>query len=103
VLADRVDVYSNIWRTATFKVDADLMSDIIDIYLSAVHPYTSIPGALMSCNMQMLTRHEIEIFAKNGGNALGIKPEDGPLFCKFYHLPPPLQSRVPNQFKARGR
>ncbi|KAL3490772.1 hypothetical protein BJX62DRAFT_237885 [Aspergillus germanicus] len=70
----------NIWRTVTLKVDADLMSDIIDIFLSAVHPFTSIPGAIMSFNMQMLTKHEIEIFAKNGGNALGIKPEDGPLF-----------------------
>ncbi|KAL2836742.1 hypothetical protein BJX68DRAFT_250339 [Aspergillus pseudodeflectus] len=70
----------NIWRTVTLKVDATLMSDIIDIFLSAVHPYTSIPDTLMSCNMQMLTKHEIEIFAKNGGNALGISPEDGPLF-----------------------
>jgi hypothetical protein len=89
------------WRTVTLKVDADLISDIIDIFLAAVHPYTSIPGTLMSCNMQMLTKHEIEIFAKNGGNALGIKPEDGPLFCKFYN-PLPIQSRVPKPRREVG-
>jgi hypothetical protein len=70
------------------------MSDIIDIYLSAVHPFTSIPSAIMSFNMQMLTKHEIEIFAKNGGNALGIKPEDGPLFCKYSKLASSIQ-KVP--------
>ncbi|KAF3390206.1 putative FAD-linked oxidoreductase [Penicillium rolfsii] len=74
----------NQWRTVTLKVDADLISDIIDIYLAAVHPYTSIPSAIISCNLQLLTKHEIEIFAKNGGNALGIRPEDGPLF--FFSL-----------------
>jgi hypothetical protein len=51
-----------------------------------VHPYTSIPKATMSWNMQMLTKHDIEIFAKNGGNALGIRPEDGPLFCEFIFI-----------------
>jgi hypothetical protein len=85
-MANCIRVPRNIWRTVTLKVDADLMSDIIDIFLSAVHAYTSIPGTLMSCNMQMLTKHEIEIFAKNGGNALGIRPEDGPLFGKFSKL-----------------
>ncbi|KAJ0419640.1 hypothetical protein BJY00DRAFT_285658 [Aspergillus carlsbadensis] len=74
----------NSWRTVTLKVNADLISDIIDIVLAAVHPYTRIPGALMSWNMQMLTKHEIEIFAKNGGNALGISPDDGPLI--FFSL-----------------
>ncbi|KAL3449126.1 hypothetical protein BJX65DRAFT_306191 [Aspergillus insuetus] len=76
----------NLWRTVTLKVDADLISDILDIFLAAVHPYTMIPGAIMSWNMQMLTKHEIEIFGKNGGNALGIRPEDGPLF--FFSLTP---------------
>ncbi|KAL3485443.1 hypothetical protein BJX62DRAFT_247506 [Aspergillus germanicus] len=70
----------NSWRTVTLKVNADLISDILDIFLAAVHPHTSMPGVLFSANFQMLTKHEIEIFGKNGGNAFGISPDDGPLF-----------------------
>ncbi|KAL3466929.1 hypothetical protein BJX64DRAFT_204577 [Aspergillus heterothallicus] len=70
----------NSWRTVTLKIDADLISDVLNIFIAAIHPYTSSPGILLSCNLQLITKHEIEIFQKNGGNPLGIKPEDGPLF-----------------------
>ncbi|KAL2831968.1 hypothetical protein BJY01DRAFT_226223 [Aspergillus pseudoustus] len=70
----------NAWRTVTLKINADLISDVLDIVLAGFHPYTSTPGFLLSCNFQLVTKHEIELFGKNGGNPLGIRPEDGPLF-----------------------
>lgn len=73
----------NIWRTITLKLDADLISDVYDVFISNVHPYTTTPGALLSCNMQMVTKHEIGLFAQNGGNAFGIHPDEGPLFCRL--------------------
>ncbi|KAL2811975.1 hypothetical protein BJX63DRAFT_422047 [Aspergillus granulosus] len=76
----------NSWRTVTLKINADLISDILDLFLSAIHPYTSIPGLLLSFNMQLLTKPEIQLFGKNGGNPLGIHPDDGPLFLfSFTH------------------
>jgi hypothetical protein len=43
----------------------------------------TIPGTLVSLNLQLLTKDEIAIFSKNGGNSFGIDREDGPLFRKF--------------------
>ncbi|KAL6229949.1 hypothetical protein BDW75DRAFT_223885 [Aspergillus navahoensis] len=106
----------NIWRTMTLGVNADLISDILDVFLSSVHPYTAIPGALLSCNLQLLTKHEIELFAKNGGNPLGVHPDDGPLFLfsttfghknaaddgRFETLTNDIMSKVASLAKERG-
>ena len=43
-----------------------------------------MPGAISS-NLQLLTKDEIAIFAKHGGNALGVEKDDGPLFCRSTH------------------
>ena len=69
-----------LWRTVTFKVDAYFISKLWDIFLSEVDYIKTIPGTLASSNLQLITKDEIEIFSKNGGNALGINKEDGPLF-----------------------
>ncbi|KAL4880336.1 hypothetical protein BJY04DRAFT_191638 [Aspergillus karnatakaensis] len=106
----------NIWRTATLKVDAELISDVFDIFLSNIHPYTTIPNLLLSTNLQLLTKHEIGLFARNGGNALGIRPEDGPLFFfsinfgyydaaddeRLTELAHRIMSQVAEQAKERG-
>jgi hypothetical protein len=69
---------------ATFKVDATLISKIWDIFLSETDPLRTMPGAISS-NLQLLTKDEIAIFAKHGGNALGVEKDDGPLFCRSTH------------------
>ncbi|KAH8808621.1 hypothetical protein F5884DRAFT_792907 [Xylogone sp. PMI_703] len=68
------------WDSVTLKVDATLISKILDIFLFEVDPLTKIPGMLPSTNLQLLTKHEISLSKRNGGNALGFKPDDGPLF-----------------------
>ncbi|RFU24040.1 hypothetical protein B7463_g12296, partial [Scytalidium lignicola] len=68
------------WNSATFKVDATLISKLMDIFLSESDPLTKLPGALPSMNLQLITKDEISLFAKNGGNSLGIEVEDGSLF-----------------------
>jgi hypothetical protein len=62
-------------------VDATLISKFWDIFLSEVESIKTIPGTLPSCNLQLVTKDEIALFSKNGGNSLGIQKEDGPLFC----------------------
>lgn len=68
------------WDTATFKVNAELISRLWDIFLFEVDLIKTIPGTLAGLNLQLLTKDEIEIFSANGGNSLGINKEDGPLF-----------------------
>jgi hypothetical protein len=62
-------------------VDATLISKFWDIFLSEVESIKAIPGTLSSSNLQLVTKDEIALFSKNGGNSLGIQEEDGPLFC----------------------
>jgi hypothetical protein len=64
-------------------VNADLISKLWDILLEECEPFTkSIPDALMSSNLQLLTRDETALFSRNGGNAFGFSPDDGPVFGK---------------------
>ena len=39
-------------------------------------------GILPALVMQPITKAVISYFSKNGGNALGIAEDDGPLICK---------------------
>lgn len=76
-----VDVRQH-WRTSTFRADAALMAEFGDIFLQESAPlrYT-VPDALQSTNVQLVTRRELALGQKNGGNAFGLKEEDGPLVC----------------------
>lgn len=81
-----IDPCSHVWGTATFKVDTVLMSKLWDIYLVEADAIKYIVGSQISFNLQLLTKDEIATFAKNGGNSLGMRKEDGPLFRKFTHF-----------------
>lgn len=59
------------------------MSKLVDIFISEADPIKDVPGVLPSIVMQLLTKDEIALFSKNGGNSLGISKEDGPLLCMF--------------------
>ncbi|KAH8798627.1 hypothetical protein F5884DRAFT_870039 [Xylogone sp. PMI_703] len=68
-----------VWDTATFKVNATLISKLWDIFLFESYPITKLLSVSASCNIELLTKDEIAVFSKNGGNSLGINVEDGPL------------------------
>jgi len=65
--------------TLTFKNDAKLLSDIFQIWQTDIQPILNITSFLPALVFQPLTVPVIQKFAKNGGNALGITDEDGPL------------------------
>lgn len=72
------------WHTATFKFDAELIKDLWDIFIQESAPLRyQIPSALMATNLQLITKDEIRMSRRNGGNAFGIKEEDAPVFCKL--------------------
>jgi hypothetical protein len=72
-------VKSILYETATFHFDVGLQKEIVKIYVSEIEKVRHYPD-LMSClPMQIITKAEIAHFQKNGGNCLGIDPDDGPL------------------------
>ncbi|OAA76205.1 FAD binding domain-containing protein [Akanthomyces lecanii RCEF 1005] len=67
------------WRTTTFKADPALIAQFGEIFLQESAPMRyAVPDALQSTNVQLLTKHEIALSQRNGDNAFGLKPEDGP-------------------------
>jgi hypothetical protein len=63
--------------TLTVQNDASLISKIVEIFKEEVDPFKGVsrPGLLL----QPITLNMMSHFSKNGGNALGITSEDGPL------------------------
>ena len=68
--------------TLTFKNDAKLLSDILDIWYQDIQPIINITSFLPALVFQPITLPVIDKFSKNGGNALGITEADGPLTSK---------------------
>lgn len=63
----------------TFKNDAKLLGDVLDIWYADIQLIINITSFLPSLVFQTVTDAVISNFAKNGGNALGITDADGPL------------------------
>jgi len=61
------------------KNSASLMADITAIYMEEVEPIKNVTGVVPSLIFQPITLDQISHFSKNGGNALGITPNAGPL------------------------
>ncbi|KAK4997313.1 hypothetical protein LTR66_003250 [Elasticomyces elasticus] len=69
-----------IFITATFKNDKQPMSDIYHIWHEAAESaHKRAPSLQPSITFQAVTANVIRRFARNGSNALGIKPGDGNL------------------------
>jgi hypothetical protein len=78
--------YRNQWFTSTFKVDADFISKIWDTIIQEADLFRlERPTTLISSNIQLLSKKQIAHDHKNGGNAFGLNPDDGPLICKPFH------------------
>ncbi|KAH7388886.1 hypothetical protein BKA64DRAFT_725565 [Cadophora sp. MPI-SDFR-AT-0126] len=67
------------YNTATFKVDRAFLKEAAKIYMQEVEGIRGLEGFFGAVTTQTLARDEIKQFQRNGGNALGIKEEDGPL------------------------
>lgn len=68
--------------TLSFKNDAQILGDILDVWYQDIQPIINITDFLPALVFQPLTDPVIKNFAKNGGNALGITEADGPLTSK---------------------
>lgn len=75
-------MHSDTYITATFKNNADIQRQILDIFLEEIDPIKSIAGAVPALVMQPISKSVIALFSKNGGNALGLAETEGPLMRK---------------------
>lgn len=66
----------------TLKNDAEILSDIVNMWYEDIQPIINITSFLPALVFQPLTDPVIKNFNKNGGNALGITDEEGPLTSK---------------------
>jgi len=80
------------FSTLSFKnPDLALMLKLNELYIEIFEPLHSLDqrfwsyddDILMSFPMMFITKDDMIHMAKNGGNPLGLTPEDGPLLSKF--------------------
>ncbi|KAN0098787.1 FAD-binding domain containing protein [Hyaloscypha variabilis] len=67
------------FKTVTFKNDAQLIKDVIQLFIEEATPLLNLTGFAPAFAFQPLSLNIIEQMSKNGGNALGLSTDDGPL------------------------
>jgi hypothetical protein len=65
-----------------------LMADIVEIFMEEVDGIKDAKNVIPSISFQPIGKDMTSHFAKNGGNALGISPPDGPLNCTLLFCTP---------------
>jgi hypothetical protein len=69
----------NIYATFSYTPSAALDTRLIEIFQEEVEHIKHIEGILPCLVLQPLSTNAISLMSKNGGNALGLTPADGPL------------------------
>ena len=64
----------------TFKLDKDIFKSFIDIFFDMLPAVEDAAGLLPVLSFQAITVPAMQQMQKNGGNALGLNPDDGPIF-----------------------
>lgn len=64
----------------TFKLDRSLFSYLVNTFYELLPNVISAENLLPTISIQLLTIPQLQQMQKNGGNALGINPNEGPLF-----------------------
>jgi hypothetical protein len=65
---------------ATFKIDRDLFTFLVDTFYSEIPAIQNLQGALAFISIQSITEGQLKGMQKKGGNALGLRPAKGPIF-----------------------
>ncbi|KAI7490013.1 hypothetical protein KC351_g913 [Hortaea werneckii] len=65
--------------TATYQVDRQLLQYMVAEYQTQTDTILDVAGLGPSFVLQIITADELKYMARNGGNALGLSSEEGPL------------------------
>jgi hypothetical protein len=80
------------FKTGTFKNDATLIKEIVNLFPEVLSPILNVPGLIPAVAFQPISLKIIEHMSKNGGNVLGLTPK-GPLMSMSTSL---LSPHSPN-------
>lgn len=64
----------------TFKLDRALFSFLVNTFNDLLPDILGADNLLPTVSIQLITLPQLQQMQKNGGNALGLSPSDGPLF-----------------------
>ncbi|KAJ4333868.1 hypothetical protein N0V95_009323 [Ascochyta clinopodiicola] len=73
---------TSMW-SASFKLDGRLISDMVDKFFSVA---PTLPAVSVSLACQPFSVPALRAMQKKGGNALGLRPEDGPFFHILFYM-----------------
>lgn len=63
-----------------FKVNRDLFTFLVNTFYAELPAVQDVTGFFPSISIQPITAGQLKGMQKNGGNALGLNPSNGPLF-----------------------
>ncbi|PGG95320.1 hypothetical protein AJ79_10125 [Helicocarpus griseus UAMH5409] len=66
--------------TATFSLNTDILAFAKDTCFDEFDKIADIEGVKPMCVFQIITKGQLEATVAKGGNAMGLDPEEGPLF-----------------------
>jgi hypothetical protein len=68
------------WWGISLKMDKQLLQFIVDTFYAQEATVTDVEKILLIMAIQPITESAIKAMQKNGGNALGLDPDNGPYF-----------------------
>jgi hypothetical protein len=72
--------YRETFWTASSKLDRDMVQFVFDVSFDEFAKIRDVQGIIPANTLQITTVPQLEQMQKKGGNALGLKPSDGPIF-----------------------
>jgi hypothetical protein len=72
--------YRETFWTASSKLDREMVQFVFDISFEEFAKIRDVQGIIPANTLQAITGPQIDEMQKKGGNALGLKPADGPIF-----------------------
>jgi hypothetical protein len=83
-------ILRNCYKTISYKPSRELNSRLLDVFTEMVEPLKPIKGFVPGITFQPLSASTMKFTKSNGGNAMGLDEEDGPLTSRqfsFYLSP----------------
>jgi FAD/FMN-containing dehydrogenase len=72
--------YRETYWTASSKLDRDMVQFVFDVSFEEFAKVRDVQGIIPANTLQIISVPALEQMQKKGGNALGLKPADGPVF-----------------------
>ncbi|EER42304.1 FAD binding domain-containing protein [Histoplasma capsulatum H143] len=72
--------------TVTVKLDIEMITFVADSYMAGIDPIKNVTGIVPALTLQVISPSMIVKMSKNGGNALGLKPSEGPLLLVLVNV-----------------